>query len=65
MNKKTRQTYAQTFRFPPDVWQQLRQSAEENVRSLNAELVWILRGHFSRAPARTASETRATTASMD
>jgi hypothetical protein len=51
--KKTRQT----FRFPPDVWQQLRQSAEDNVRSLNAELVWILRGHFSRAPARTTAST--------
>jgi hypothetical protein len=60
MNKKTCQTYAHTFRFPPDVWQQLRQSAEENVRSLNAELVWILRGHFNQAPVRTGSETKAT-----
>jgi hypothetical protein len=47
-NEKKRKVHAQTFRFPADVWQQLVMSAEGNLRSLNSELVWILREHFAR-----------------
>jgi hypothetical protein len=35
--------HAQRFRLPDDVWEHLQQSAEANVRSRNAQLVWILR----------------------
>lgn len=38
--------HAQTFRLPSDVWQNLCRSAENNLRSRNGELVWILREWF-------------------
>jgi hypothetical protein len=38
--------HAQTFRLPSDVWQSLCRSAENNLRSRNGELVWILREWF-------------------
>ena len=46
--KKNGPMHAQTFRFPADVWQALSRSAIANVRSVNGELIWILREYFSR-----------------
>jgi hypothetical protein len=38
--------HGRTIRFPEDLWQQLRRSAQGNLRTINSELMWILREHF-------------------
>jgi hypothetical protein len=35
-------------RFPVDVWQDIKQFAQEDERSFNGEVIWILRDYASK-----------------
>jgi hypothetical protein len=48
-------THAQTFRIPAEEWRQLLEYAEHDLRSVNSELIWILREHFRPKPVRRVS----------